>query len=153
MHAHDANCASECELLIRLIARNIILFTLTMRDDFGSEENLASSFNIFFHLFLDASSLEYLLSQCRHLAESSESLEKWHGSSFSKYIKIGTSLTLQELHRHWRCAPGAADPDLGRPWPASVSREARTPQLWRRTMQDTGQDEPNTHSHVTKHGS
>ncbi|KIP06822.1 hypothetical protein PHLGIDRAFT_118669 [Phlebiopsis gigantea 11061_1 CR5-6] len=81
-------------------ARNILIFTLAIRRDLAGKELLA--WNIFYHLFLDTASLELLLSQCHHLSDSSASFETWHASPFSKYIKIGTALTLHELHRHWR---------------------------------------------------
>lgn len=73
---------------------------MALRNDLDGKQLLA--WNIFHHLFLDTASLELILSQCRRLAESSINFETWHASSFSKYIKIGTTLTLQELHRHWR---------------------------------------------------
>lgn len=71
-----------------------------MRDDFEIQK--WSIWNIFYHFFLDTLSLNLLISQCKILAESSADLETWHASHYSKYLKIGTTLTLQELHKHWR---------------------------------------------------
>ncbi|EKM57621.1 uncharacterized protein PHACADRAFT_206512 [Phanerochaete carnosa HHB-10118-sp] len=82
-----------------ILARNILLYTLILRDDFDSKKHLI--WNIFYHLLLDDASLSLLIEQCRNISLLSRQTEAWDTGKYAEFIKIGTQLTLQELHHHW----------------------------------------------------
>lgn len=70
-----------------------------MRDDYNGIK--PGIWNAFYHLFLDDRSLALLASQCKILAESSTNFDTWNASQYSRYIKIGTRFTLEEVNKHW----------------------------------------------------
>lgn len=66
-----------------------------------SGESLDEVWNVFYHFYLDERSYRLLESQSRVLASASMSLQSWQDSRFGAYLKICTTYTLAELHRHW----------------------------------------------------
>ncbi|GJE85246.1 DUF4470 domain-containing protein [Phanerochaete sordida] len=88
-----------CDIEPAVLARNILLYSLIVTDDFqGKQEYI---WNIFFHFYLDSPSLSLLLTQSKLLAELSKDFETWRAGPYAKFIHIGTTHTLRELHRHW----------------------------------------------------
>ncbi|KZT67466.1 hypothetical protein DAEQUDRAFT_694144 [Daedalea quercina L-15889] len=85
-----------CDIEPAILARNILLYTLTC-----SEESLDNVWNIFYHFYLDDRSYQLLESQCRALAAASKSMKMWQDSKFGTYLKICSTHTLEEMHRHW----------------------------------------------------
>ncbi|GJE85068.1 DUF4470 and zf-MYND domain-containing protein [Phanerochaete sordida] len=88
-----------CDIEPAIIARNIIVLTLVA--DGAHIDKLQHVWNIFYHFFLDDASLSLLLTQAEKLAVSSTSLITWNQSQYSHFIDIGSTFTLDELHRHW----------------------------------------------------
>ncbi|GJE85251.1 zinc finger MYND domain-containing protein [Phanerochaete sordida] len=52
-------------------------------------------------MLLDDASSTLLVEQCRALARHSQTQEAWFASQYTDAIKIGSQLTLHELHHHW----------------------------------------------------
>ncbi|GJE85242.1 DUF4470 and zf-MYND domain-containing protein [Phanerochaete sordida] len=88
-----------CDIEPAVLARNILLYSLIVEDDFQGKQECIWS--IFFHFYLDSTSLSLLLTQSKLLAELSKDFETWRTGPYAKFIHIGTSHTLRELHRHW----------------------------------------------------
>ncbi|GJE85054.1 zinc finger MYND domain-containing protein [Phanerochaete sordida] len=57
--------------------------------------------NIFYHFFLDGRSPNLLLDQAQKLSDASGNVAIWNQSEYAKFIDIGTTYTLRELHRLW----------------------------------------------------
>ena len=57
--------------------------------------------NFFYHFLVDETSLKPLLSQAQKLADLSVNMEVWNASEYCRFLDIGNSFTLGELHRHW----------------------------------------------------
>ena len=77
-------------------ARNILLYSLVC-----SGESLDEVWNVFYHFYLDEKNYRLLESQSRLLASASVSMQSWQSSRFGAYLKICSTHTLSELHRHW----------------------------------------------------
>ncbi|GJE85069.1 DUF4470 and zf-MYND domain-containing protein [Phanerochaete sordida] len=88
-----------CDFEPAVLARNILLLTLVA--DGAHANKLQELWNIFYHFFLDDSSLSLLLVQAETLAASSTSLGKWQESAYAHIVDISNSFTLGELNRHW----------------------------------------------------
>ncbi|KAF8958508.1 hypothetical protein BDZ97DRAFT_1762138 [Flammula alnicola] len=76
--------------------RNILLLTFVAD---GVPVNHAWS--IFYHFFLDQSSYDLLLAQCRTLIRSSSDMRTWRASKYGKYLRFCTEHSLVEIRRHW----------------------------------------------------
>ena len=66
-----------------------------------SDEVLSSTWNSFFHFFLDKKSLSFLIVHCKSLIEASESITTWNKSKYAKFIRMSNVNTLLDLRRHW----------------------------------------------------
>jgi hypothetical protein len=82
-----------------LLARNIILYTLVLDQEYPKNSQLL--WNIFYHLLLDETSLSLLLDQCRKLVGLSIDLATWAASEYSSFLEIGSKFTLDELRSYW----------------------------------------------------
>lgn len=69
--------------------------------DDGFPENMTPVWNIFYHFFLDKSSLDLLISQCRKLLELSQDMEAWYSGPYSRFLRISSSFTLSEMRKYW----------------------------------------------------
>lgn len=81
------------------IARNIILFSLIVDDDY--ETNKASLWNIYYDVLLDDKTLSILISRSKLLAEFAEESKTWHTSKYSSLLKIISGSTLEQLRHYW----------------------------------------------------
>lgn len=78
------------------IARNVLLFSMIM-DGIPDQ----TTWNIFFHIFLDRDSHAVLVPQCQKLVHSAQTLQEWRSSPYGTVIRIASEHTLNELRRHW----------------------------------------------------
>lgn len=69
---------------------------------------------MFFHLFLDKSSLVRLREQCQKLADLSISFESWEKGKYSKFLRFCSTHTLIELRRQW-CLYAMPDDNTKKP--------------------------------------
>ncbi|TBU40602.1 hypothetical protein BD309DRAFT_967143 [Dichomitus squalens] len=90
--ALDFTC---CDFDPGVLARNVLL--LSMIIDGVSKE---TTWNIFFHMYLDDDSQAALVSQCQKLAMYS-SVADWRSSPYGAVIRMGTDHTLAAMCRHW----------------------------------------------------
>ena len=95
LHPQTHLCAHRFET----IARNTLLFTLLADGDIPNRIN--NIWNIFFHFYLDASSLNILCSQCRKLSDMAIDIDTWRNGPYGAFLKFCTKQTLAELRRHW----------------------------------------------------
>ncbi|KAF8914416.1 hypothetical protein CPB84DRAFT_1669124 [Gymnopilus junonius] len=85
-----------CDWEPAVLARNVLL--LTMAADGISSSNM---WCIFYHFFLDQTSYEVLLAQCRSLVQLSSDMAAWKRSKYGEYLRFCTEHTLAEVRRHW----------------------------------------------------
>ncbi|KAK0190369.1 hypothetical protein F5146DRAFT_1043975 [Armillaria mellea] len=90
----DITC---CDIEPAILARNILLFTLLVDARVDNDE----TWNIFYHFYLDDTSIQTLWDQCSTLVKASQSLESWQNSPYSSFMRMCTEHTLQALHDQW----------------------------------------------------
>ena len=56
---------------------------------------------IFYHFFLDDTSLGLLLAQCRKLVQISNDMQTWSASKYGGFLRFCTEHSLAEIRRHW----------------------------------------------------
>ncbi|KAJ3557710.1 hypothetical protein NM688_g1321 [Phlebia brevispora] len=93
---YDITC---CDIEPAILARNILLFTLVIGEEYIT--NNAQIWNIFYHFFLDDKSNALLISQSRKLAALSADMETWSACEYSSFLRVSSRLTLSELNRLW----------------------------------------------------
>ncbi len=76
-------------------ARNILLLTMIID---GVPEQ--TTWNIFYHMYLDSESRSTPVSQSRKLTAYA-SIEEWRSSPYGTTIRMGTNHTLVQLRHHW----------------------------------------------------
>ncbi|KAI0364270.1 hypothetical protein BV20DRAFT_956586 [Pilatotrama ljubarskyi] len=91
--ALDFTC---CDIDPGVLARNALL--LSFIADGVSQD---TTWNIFYHLYLDEPSHAALRTQCRKLIDASASTSTWRSSSYGQYLRMSTEHTLAELRRFW----------------------------------------------------
>jgi hypothetical protein len=57
--------------------------------------------SIFYHFFLDNTSLGLLLTQCRKLVQISNDMQTWNKSKYGGFLRFCTDHSLAEIRRHW----------------------------------------------------
>lgn len=85
-----------CDIEPAILARNVILFTLITKGRPSTE-----LWDLFYHFFVPAESLNTLRTHAADLVEASKSTEKWASSPYGKYIEYVDKATLRELRRYW----------------------------------------------------
>ncbi|KAH7325030.1 TCP-1/cpn60 chaperonin family-domain-containing protein [Stachybotrys elegans] len=90
----DITC---CDIDERVIARNIILFTLII--DSNKTTNPDHLWEIYYHLYLSKPAVELLRQQIEKLLPLLESLQTWENGPYSKTLKMCDSATLQDVGR------------------------------------------------------
>ncbi|KAG6811935.1 hypothetical protein H0H92_005164 [Tricholoma furcatifolium] len=80
-------------------ARNVLLLTMILDGD--DMEFKGTIWNVFFHLFLDKTSLDRLQDQCKKLVDLSISLDSWEKGGYSELLRFCSASTLAELRRLW----------------------------------------------------
>ncbi|KAL0571419.1 hypothetical protein V5O48_010535, partial [Marasmius crinis-equi] len=93
---YDFTC---CDIEPAVLARNIIL--LSLLSDHSWDRDTRVLWNLYYHFYLDKSSLDLLRNHCRKLLEASETSETWSDSHFGRVFKFSTRRTLQELRTYW----------------------------------------------------
>jgi hypothetical protein len=81
-------------------ARNILLFSLVMSDTDG--ENQETIWNIYYHFYLDESSLQALIDQVKILLSLSTSLDAWHGTPYGQVLRFCDLSTFTRVRALWR---------------------------------------------------
>ena len=81
------------------IARNVLLFTLLLDDREGLNDT--AIWNIYYHLFLDAKSLELLQIQSKKLFALAASIRSWHGSKYGGLLRFCDHGTLAVIREIW----------------------------------------------------
>jgi hypothetical protein len=81
------------------IARNVLLFTLLLDDREGLNDT--AIWNIYYHLFLDAKSLELLQIQSKKLSALAASIRSWHGSKYGGLLRFCDHGTLAVIREIW----------------------------------------------------
>jgi hypothetical protein len=76
-----------------------LLFTF-LADD-GALDKLDDLWNIFYHMFIDRTSLAILFKQCRKLIALAESAETWRAGPYGHILTTCDAATLVELRRVW----------------------------------------------------
>jgi len=82
--------------LNRTIARNVVLLT-AIADGIDP----TAAWSIFYDFFLDKSSYDILLSQCRSLIQSSADIQTWAASKYGHYLRFCTAESLADARRYW----------------------------------------------------
>ncbi|KAJ3556964.1 hypothetical protein NM688_g1735 [Phlebia brevispora] len=108
LYSDESRCPSDrrkyditcCDIEPAVLARNIVLFTLIVDDQYA--ETFPLIWNIFFHIFLDEASETLLLTQCRKLVAFSADMETWNRSEYASSLRFSSGFTLHELNRLWR---------------------------------------------------
>ncbi|PQE12840.1 MYND finger family protein [Rutstroemia sp. NJR-2017a BBW] len=85
-----------CDIEPAVLARNIFLFTLII--DNASD---ASTWNLFYHLYVTDTDLELLKSQTEKLLEVSKSFDTWSSSSYGKTLHFLSVDTLEQIRNVW----------------------------------------------------
>ncbi|KAK1229256.1 hypothetical protein PQX77_007678 [Marasmius sp. AFHP31] len=93
---YDITC---CDIEPAVLARNIIL--LSFLADETPNKDTQILWNIYYHFFLDKTSMGVLRDRCSELFKASTSAETWSGSRFGRLFKFSTPHTLQELRGYW----------------------------------------------------
>jgi hypothetical protein len=84
------------ECLNPTIARNVVLLT-AIADGIDP----TAVWSIFYDFFLDKSSYDILLSQCRSLIQSSPDIQTWAASKYGHYLRFCTAESLADARRYW----------------------------------------------------
>ncbi|KAH0829193.1 hypothetical protein J3R83DRAFT_2741 [Lanmaoa asiatica] len=92
----DITC---CDVDVAILARNALLFTLLVDD--GVLDKLDGLWNLFYHMYVDQTSLSMLFGQCRKLVALAESLETWRAGPYGHFLAVCDAATLGELRRVW----------------------------------------------------
>ncbi|KFA66897.1 hypothetical protein S40285_02310 [Stachybotrys chlorohalonatus IBT 40285] len=92
----DITC---CDIDERVLARNILLFTLLIDED----KNISGDtlWNIYYHLYLNEKDINILRQQTEKLLGLSTSLEDWNASTYGKTIKLCNKSTLDDVKLLW----------------------------------------------------
>ncbi|GJE85046.1 DUF4470 and zf-MYND domain-containing protein [Phanerochaete sordida] len=88
-----------CDIEAAVLARNVLVFTLIADGEHIKQPQML--WNTVYHFFLDGLSLKLLLDQAQKLSNASGSLDLWKQSEYAKFLDIGTTHTLYELHMLW----------------------------------------------------
>lgn len=91
-----------CDLEPAVLARNVLLYTLVA--DFPEqnvEEHISRMWNLYYHFFIDQSTLDVLLKQCQRLVDVSTDLPVWNSSKYGSFIRFCDAHTLSSIRRHW----------------------------------------------------
>lgn len=75
------------------------MFTL-LADD-GVLDKLDKLWDLFFHMFVDQTSLSILFKQCRKFVALAESMETWRAGLYGHFLTACNVATLRELRRVW----------------------------------------------------
>ncbi|OCK77244.1 hypothetical protein K432DRAFT_461196 [Lepidopterella palustris CBS 459.81] len=92
----DVTC---CDIQPAIIARNILLLTLILDDANGL--NNTSMWNIYYHLYLDDSSLKLLSAQATKLHALAASMQSWHGGKYGRQLRFCDYGTLTKVRGIW----------------------------------------------------
>ena len=87
------------QYLFAMIARNALLFTLLAND--GALDKLDNLWNLFYHMFVDPTSLSILAEQCRKLVALAEDAITWRAGPYGHFLSTCDAGTLSELRRIW----------------------------------------------------
>jgi hypothetical protein len=90
-------------------ARNILLFTILLDDDFKNEPK-EIYWSILYDIFLQPRTLATIKRQAENLIKLSSSLATWQSSKYSDTIHIVNSTTLQSLRKSWQNCIKWSDP-------------------------------------------
>ncbi|KAG6919771.1 hypothetical protein DXG01_001610 [Tephrocybe rancida] len=102
-----------CDAEPAILARNVLL--LTMIIDSNDKQVKTSIWNMFFHFYLDQSSLDCLRKQCQKLLNLSVSIEAWKKGKYSQWLQFCSTHTLAKLREQWTLYLGVEDlPDAER---------------------------------------
>jgi MYND finger len=82
-----------------LVARNIILFSLLIDDTDGTASK--SIWNIYYHLYLDDSSLQLLDSQAQKLLSLSGTLQAWNDGRYGRILRFCDRGTFAKVKTIW----------------------------------------------------
>ncbi|KAF9476993.1 hypothetical protein BDN70DRAFT_838420 [Pholiota conissans] len=116
----DVTC---CDWEPAVLARNILLLTMIV-----DGVNPETAWSIFYHFFLDESSFNILIAQCRTLLQSSSDMTTWKNSKYGFFIRFCTDRTLSEIRRHWGLYAESKDLSKAKhkAWKASFLSEMET---------------------------
>jgi hypothetical protein len=84
---------------MRYLARNVLLFTLLLDDIKGL--NHSAIWNAYYHIFLDAKSLELAHLQSKKLHVLATSIQTWHGGEYGKLLRFCDNETLNKIREIW----------------------------------------------------
>ncbi|KAF8551988.1 hypothetical protein OG21DRAFT_1498767 [Imleria badia] len=96
LRTFDITC---CDVDVAVLARNALLFTLLADDD--ALDKLDKLWNLFYHMFVDKTSLSILFEQCRKLVALAESAVTWRAGPYGHFLTACDAGTLAELRRMW----------------------------------------------------
>ncbi|KIP04368.1 hypothetical protein PHLGIDRAFT_76054 [Phlebiopsis gigantea 11061_1 CR5-6] len=88
-----------CDIEPAILARNIFLFTLISEKGMGPGPS--KLWNIFYHFYLDPPLLQLVQDHAQKLCDLSTDLDTWSASEYARFLEVGSSYTLTELHRIW----------------------------------------------------
>lgn len=74
------------------------MLLLTMIADGVSTD---TAWSIFYHFFLDETSHNILVAQCRTLIQSSSDIKTWKDSKYGSFLRFCTEQSLAAIRRHW----------------------------------------------------
>ncbi|KAF8204577.1 hypothetical protein BJ912DRAFT_1072320, partial [Pholiota molesta] len=85
-----------CDWEPAVLARNILLLTMIV-----DGVAIDAVWSIFYHFFLDKTSHNILIAQCRTLIQISSDMNTWKDSKYGGFIRFCTEHSLREIRRHW----------------------------------------------------
>lgn len=86
-------------MLMRCIARNILLCTLLLDDAEGLKHE--EIWNAYYHFFIDAKSLEIIHLQAKKLYALATSMQDWHLGQYGKVLRFCDTGTLSKVRAIW----------------------------------------------------
>ncbi|KAF2445427.1 hypothetical protein P171DRAFT_512676 [Karstenula rhodostoma CBS 690.94] len=93
----DITC---CDVEAEILARNIILYTLFLDDTDGA--STVCIWNIYYHMKLDAKSLDLLREQADKLQNTSRSIEDWRKGPYGDIIRFCDIITFNRVADMWK---------------------------------------------------
>jgi hypothetical protein len=81
------------------IARNILLFSLIIADTDGKHQQ--TTWNIYYHFYLDQVSLQSLKDQARKLLSLSTSMDAWHETLYGRILRSCDLATFTRVRALW----------------------------------------------------
>jgi hypothetical protein len=81
-------------------ARNILLFSLVIADTDGKHQQMI--WNIYYHFYLDESSLKILNDQAKKLLSLSASMDAWHDTPYGHILRFCDLSTFSRVRALWR---------------------------------------------------